>query len=76
VPQKLNSFENSFWFWGNFDTHMNILVHFSFNGANFLLQLFISGFFNVLSQFEIFFSDIYKKFSMDAYLEVWQKIKS
>jgi len=60
VPQKLNSFENIFWFWGNFDTHMNILVHFSFDGANLILKLILLLFFNVLSQFVIFFSDIYK----------------
>jgi len=69
VPQKLNSFENIFWFWGNFDTHMNILVHFSFNGANVLLQLFISLFLTFYHNLESFFQTyIYKIFSMECLL--------
>jgi len=31
----------TFGFLENFDTHMKILVHFSFNGANFILQLIL-----------------------------------
>jgi len=42
----------------NFDTDMNILVHFSFNGANFILRLILLLFKNVLSQVGIFFFQI------------------